>query len=128
MDVREDFEHALERAVDAVVRVLGLPRPDAELVGAAHVGIAPSSRPCTVVAFRIGATEAGSKQACIISDLPNRILIIPLKRSISWIKQKKKRNTSPSCQRRVETKGMGNRKVMCIIRGYLHQEYTGIRG
>ncbi|KAI9458131.1 tRNA ligase kinase domain-containing protein [Lactarius psammicola] len=35
MDVREDFEHALARAVDAVVRVLGLPRPDAEHVGAA---------------------------------------------------------------------------------------------
>ena len=105
MDVREDFEHALERAVDAVVRVLGLPRPDAELVGAAHVGIAPSSRPCTVVAFRIGATEAGSKQACIISDLPNRILIIPLKRSISWIKQKKngihRRHAKEGLKRRV---------------------------
>lgn len=35
MDVREDLEHALARAVDAVVRVLGLPRPDAERVGAA---------------------------------------------------------------------------------------------
>jgi tRNA ligase len=35
MDVREDLEHALSRAVDAVVRVLGLPRPDAERVGAA---------------------------------------------------------------------------------------------
>ncbi|KAI9453840.1 RNA ligase-domain-containing protein [Lactarius psammicola] len=35
MDVREDLEHALSRAVDAVVRILGLPRPDAERVGAA---------------------------------------------------------------------------------------------
>ena len=35
MDVREDLEHALSRAVDAVVRVLELPRPDAECVGAA---------------------------------------------------------------------------------------------
>ncbi len=35
MDVREDLEHALSRAVDAVVRVLGLARPDAERVGAA---------------------------------------------------------------------------------------------
>ncbi|KAH8980403.1 RNA ligase-domain-containing protein [Lactarius akahatsu] len=35
MDTREDLEHALSRAVDAVVRVLGLPRPDAERVGAA---------------------------------------------------------------------------------------------
>ena len=35
MDVREDLEHALSRAVDAVVRVLGLPRPDAERIGAA---------------------------------------------------------------------------------------------
>jgi hypothetical protein len=35
MDVREDLEHALSRAVDAVVRVLELPRPDAERVGAA---------------------------------------------------------------------------------------------
>jgi tRNA ligase len=35
MDVREDLEQALSRAIDAVVRVLGLPRPDAEQVGAA---------------------------------------------------------------------------------------------
>ena len=35
MDVREDLEHALSRAVDAVVRVLALPRPDPERVGAA---------------------------------------------------------------------------------------------
>ena len=35
MDVREDLEHALERAVDGVVRVLGLPRPDGERVAAA---------------------------------------------------------------------------------------------
>ena len=35
MDVREDLEQALERAVDGVVRVLGLPRPDAERVAAA---------------------------------------------------------------------------------------------
>ncbi len=35
MDVQDDLEHALLRAVDAVVRVLGLPRPDAERVGAA---------------------------------------------------------------------------------------------
>ena len=35
MDIREDLEHALTRAVDAVVRVLDLPRPDAERVGAA---------------------------------------------------------------------------------------------
>ncbi|KAH9066807.1 tRNA ligase kinase domain-containing protein, partial [Lactarius vividus] len=35
MDVREDLEHALSRAIDAVVRVLGLPLPDAERVGAA---------------------------------------------------------------------------------------------
>jgi tRNA ligase len=37
MDVREDLEHALSRAIDAVVRVLGLPRPDAERIGAALV-------------------------------------------------------------------------------------------
>ena len=35
MDIREDLEHALSRAVDAVVRVLELPRPDAERIGAA---------------------------------------------------------------------------------------------
>jgi tRNA ligase len=35
MDVRDDLEHALSRAVDAIVRVLELPRPDAERVGAA---------------------------------------------------------------------------------------------
>ncbi|KAH9027202.1 tRNA ligase kinase domain-containing protein [Lactarius hengduanensis] len=35
MDVREDLEHALSRAIDAVVRVLGLPLPDPERVGAA---------------------------------------------------------------------------------------------
>ena len=35
MDVREDLEHALSRAVDAVVRVLELPRPDAERIGTA---------------------------------------------------------------------------------------------
>jgi tRNA ligase len=35
MDVREDLEHALSRAIDAVVRVLGLPRPDTGSVGAA---------------------------------------------------------------------------------------------
>ena len=28
MDVREDLEHALSRAVDAVVRILELPRPE----------------------------------------------------------------------------------------------------
>jgi tRNA ligase len=47
MDVREDLEHALSRAIDAVVRVLGLPRPDAERVGAAlarHAGIAPRAQ------------------------------------------------------------------------------------
>jgi tRNA ligase len=35
MDLREDLEHALSRAVDAIVRVLALPRPDPERVGAA---------------------------------------------------------------------------------------------
>ena len=35
MDVREDLEQALSRAIDAVVRVLDLPRPNPEQVGAA---------------------------------------------------------------------------------------------
>jgi len=35
MDVREDLGQALSRAVNAVVRVLDLPRPDAEHIGAA---------------------------------------------------------------------------------------------
>ncbi|KAH9961179.1 RNA ligase-domain-containing protein [Russula compacta] len=35
MDIGDDLEHSLARAIDGVVRVLGLPRPDAERVGAA---------------------------------------------------------------------------------------------
>jgi tRNA ligase len=35
MDIGEDLEHALARAIDGIVRELGLPRPDAERVGAA---------------------------------------------------------------------------------------------
>jgi len=35
MDVSDDLEHALSRVVDVLVRVLALPRPDAERVGAA---------------------------------------------------------------------------------------------
>ena len=35
MDIDEDLEHSLARAIDGIVRVLGLPRPDAERVGAA---------------------------------------------------------------------------------------------
>ena len=35
MDIGEDLEHSLARAIDGIVRVLGLPRPDAERVGAA---------------------------------------------------------------------------------------------
>jgi tRNA ligase len=35
MDIGEDLEHSLARAIDGVVRELGLPRPDAERVGAA---------------------------------------------------------------------------------------------
>jgi tRNA ligase len=35
MDVNDDLEHALSRAVDVLVRVLVLPRPDAERIGAA---------------------------------------------------------------------------------------------
>ena len=35
MDIGEDLEHSLARAIDGIVRELGLPRPDAERVGAA---------------------------------------------------------------------------------------------
>jgi tRNA ligase len=35
MDISEDLEHSLARAIDGIVRELGLPRPDAERVGAA---------------------------------------------------------------------------------------------
>jgi len=35
MDLTEDLEHSLARAIDGVVRVLGLPRPNVERVGAA---------------------------------------------------------------------------------------------
>ena len=35
MDVGEDLEHSLARAIDGIVRELGLPRPDAKRVGAA---------------------------------------------------------------------------------------------
>jgi tRNA ligase len=35
MDIAEDLEHALARAIDGIVRELGLPRPDVERVGAA---------------------------------------------------------------------------------------------
>jgi tRNA ligase len=35
MDIGEDLEHSFTRAMDGIVRVLGLPRPDAERVGAA---------------------------------------------------------------------------------------------
>ena len=35
MDIGEDLEHSLARAIDGIVRKLGLPRPDAERVGAA---------------------------------------------------------------------------------------------
>jgi tRNA ligase len=35
MDVGEDLEHSLARAIDGIVRELGLPRPDVERVGAA---------------------------------------------------------------------------------------------
>ena len=35
MDISEDLEHALARAIDGIVRELGLPRPDAERVGKA---------------------------------------------------------------------------------------------
>src|SRR6266404_4256458 len=35
MDVREDLEQGLARATDSIVRVLGLPHPDTERVGAA---------------------------------------------------------------------------------------------
>ena len=35
MDIGDDLEHSLARAIDGIVRVLGLPRPDAERVGAA---------------------------------------------------------------------------------------------
>lgn len=35
MDIVEDLEHALARAIDGIVRELGLPRPDVERVGAA---------------------------------------------------------------------------------------------
>ena len=33
MDIGEDLEHALTRAIDGIVRELGLPRPDAERAG-----------------------------------------------------------------------------------------------
>ena len=35
MDIGEDLEHSLARAIDGIVRELGLPRPDAERVGVA---------------------------------------------------------------------------------------------
>jgi len=35
MDISEDLEHSLARAIDGIVRVLELPRPDAERIGAA---------------------------------------------------------------------------------------------
>ena len=35
MDIGEDLEHSLARAIDGVVRELRLPRPDPERVGAA---------------------------------------------------------------------------------------------
>ncbi|KAF8491349.1 RNA ligase-domain-containing protein [Russula emetica] len=35
MDIGEDLEYSLARAIDGIVRELGLPRPDAERVGAA---------------------------------------------------------------------------------------------
>ena len=35
MDIGEDLEHALARAIDGTVRELGLPRPDADRVGKA---------------------------------------------------------------------------------------------
>jgi len=35
MDIGEDLEHSLARAINGIVRELGLPRPDAERVGAA---------------------------------------------------------------------------------------------
>lgn len=35
MDIGDDLEHALARAIDGIVRELGLPRPDPERVGAA---------------------------------------------------------------------------------------------
>jgi tRNA ligase len=35
MVIGEDLEHALARVIDGIVRELGLPRPDAERVGAA---------------------------------------------------------------------------------------------
>jgi tRNA ligase len=35
MDIGEDLEHSLARAIDGIVREIGLPRPDAEHVGAA---------------------------------------------------------------------------------------------
>lgn len=35
MDIGEDLEHSLARAIDGIVSVLGLPRPDTERVGAA---------------------------------------------------------------------------------------------
>lgn len=35
MNIGDDLEHSLARAIDGVVRVLGLPRPDAERVGVA---------------------------------------------------------------------------------------------
>jgi len=46
MDVREDLEQGLARAIAGIVRVLGLPRPDTERVGAALAkarGYRPSS-------------------------------------------------------------------------------------
>ena len=35
MDIGEDLEHSLARAIDGIVRELGVPRPDTERVGAA---------------------------------------------------------------------------------------------
>jgi len=35
MEIGEDLEHSLARAIDGIVRELGLPRPDPERVGAA---------------------------------------------------------------------------------------------
>ncbi|KAF8257890.1 RNA ligase-domain-containing protein [Lactarius quietus] len=68
MDVREDLEHALSRAVDAVVRVLELPRPDAESVGAA-LAMARGYRPA--------CTDAQASQQPRKSSAPPRYFGIP---------------------------------------------------
>ncbi|KLO10607.1 RNA ligase [Schizopora paradoxa] len=47
MDIEDDFEHNLDRAIDACVRILGLPKPSAEKIGqamAAARGYAPTEK------------------------------------------------------------------------------------